>query len=1396
MIQELETIVAAYRANPADEAALEQVRSQRNKLCSYLLDADRTGFETLFQGDFGKRFLLLRAGGINAEEIGDAERALVERAKTILADTPSDPGGLLAWMLLRPAHWAAMPINFVDKPDWLLAVYLDYILTGAEGFVHPGEADMYFDHLSAIFEAIERDISRSPLPTSAKWSAFQIAQRLNLIPVYFSQRDMKDLMRSRARVLAFLLSQHGYRLEASFPPRPFHRKKIQVGFLSAHLGPQTETYTSAPFFYLDREKFDIHLFVLGNNPSAIESHCRSVSDSFTVLPPELVARVEALRSADLDVLVIATNMTAVTNETTILGMHRLAPIQIASNSSAMTPGLPYLDGFLAGFVHGYEAYAGQYNERLLLFDGALSCLEYSVDRPMAARSFSRSDFGIPEGVPLFVSGANFFKILPELQATWAEILKRVPGSYLLLHPFNPNWTNCYPVARFRRDIFRAFELAGVDSARVIISEETLPTRADVCQLMALGDVYLDSYPFSGSVSLIDPLEAGVPPVAWWSASTRGLMAASMLSDLDLREIVAESEEEFISTAVRLATEPNERERISKKIRAGMAAGPRFYDVKKYGSEVSRVLEELVLAERKTEEVPDAAGILRRAKETFASARFGETEDLCRLLLERAPDNASGWALLGALARRSGDFDYAAELMEQAVSLEPQKAKFWSTLGEIRRAQKDLDAALAAFQHAVELHPNSPNAWLGLAVVHDERKDAALAEKAYSQALNHSKDRVETAEIRVQFAGFLREQKRIKEGIKQLRKAVSDAPESCEAITLLGRFISEGGSLDDAIDTFARATKRFPKAAKAWMEWGMVLLLLDKGEEAVEKMRKAAACQPDDPDVLVNLGYALQRNLQRTEALQVYLDAERAGCDTVDLHTNIGVLLKDQQRYMEAAQRFHKSCEINPECHASLCNLGTVCIELGLTTEAINCFQHALRLNPTMTAPHNNLGYMLQFSGRAAEGLSYYLKGLKLAPDNKELMHNYLLCTLYQTNLSPQEIFEEHRKWGGHLAAGIKRLPIRHVRDGHPQGKIRIGYVSPDFCEHPVAFFAGALLCGRDRDRFDVYAYSDVRKADALTEGFRKAVDVWRDISEMQDHEAGELIQHDEIDILVDLCGHTAHNRLEMMAAKPAPIIVSYLGYPATTGMPGVGFRITDVDVDPPGKTDAWHTEKLVRLERCAWCFEAPASSPPVAPMPAKANGFITFGCFNNLAKLNAPLYDSWVEILRQIPDSHLFLKAKTLIDPEICQEVRDYFTTRGIALDRLRVSGFEASPQSHFERYNEVDIALDSYPYHGTTTTCEALWLGAPVITRAGEAHMSRVGVSLLRTVGHPELVASSDEEYIRLAVALARDPARLSTLRSSLRCQMMASPLLDQTGFIRAVEKAFDSMLSQDKGI
>jgi predicted O-linked N-acetylglucosamine transferase (SPINDLY family)/glycosyltransferase involved in cell wall biosynthesis/SAM-dependent methyltransferase len=1441
-------LVSSWKERPQDEALLAQLRQLRQSVASYLVGARDADAGALLSGSFGIVYRSLLESGLQDEGPTPEEEGVAE----FLTGGFDEKGDfsflrLLAFILFRRAHRSPPLYALEVLPKWFLRDYIGWVFSVPAVLVEKAEAETYAHHLTGWLREFLRRIPQNSvigLPLSDITTL--VLERLNLIPVYCSGESTRELMELRARLLENSLSAAGADLDGPKTRRalPAKGKRIRIGVLNAHFGLQTETFVTLPSFHLDRSKFEVFLFAGFANPGEVESRCRGLADHFTVLPSALPEQVRIIRDVKLDALIVGTNITAVTNGMCLLAAHRLAPVQILSHCSPMTSGLRNVDAFLSGSLAYRPGLSeAEFSEKLVLLDGPPVCLDYTTHPGSSPGSGDRAKLGLPPDEFLFLNAASCFKISVELMDAWAQILQQVPNSRLLLMPFNPNWANKFPQAQFERALTDCLQRYGVDKNRVILSVP-FTSRAQVMDLEKMADLYLDTFPFSGSISTVDPLELGIPVVASDGQTTRSRCSGAQLREIGIPELVAQNAGEYIRIAVRLAQNAGLRSALSARIRLAMSKKPRFLDPDAFGRQLSRVMEGIVrrgwealpappqadsqtahpnplpesVGEKSALPVPRKSGgtaeanrvpipavdldahtpmqVMRMARAAFETENWASVEDLCRHVLERAPETAAAWALLGELARRSGDLNHAAELIGQAMDLDSDNADFWCTLGEIRREKMDPDGALDAFRHALELRPAFPNAWLMIAIVHDERKESAQAEKAYGQALLQSKDRVETARIRINFASFLREQKRMKEAIKQMRKAVSAVPDSCETMLLLGSFFQEGGDPGAAMAAFSSITKKFPGNGKSWLEWGKTLLLLGKPGEAVEKMRKAVACQPDDPDALFNLGFALQRNIQRTESLQVYLDAERSGCDTGDLHTNIGVILKDQERYMEAAQRFHKGFERNPESHAAMNNLGAVCINMGLTTEAIECFQHALRLNPTMSAPHSNLGHMLKISGKASEGMDYYLKGLKLDPENKEIMHNYLLSTLYQVNLSPQEIFEEHRKGGVRLAAGIKSLPRRHVRDGHPQGKIRIGYVSPDLCLHPVSFFAAPLMGGHDRGRFEVYAYADVHKEDAVTARFRSAVDVWHDITEMKNSEVGELMQKDEVDILVDLCGHTAHNRLEVLAARPAPIIASYLGYPATTGMPGVDFRITDALADPLGQTDAWHTEKLVRLDRCAWCFEPPANTPPVGPLPWDVNGFLTFGCFNNLAKLNAPLYDAWVKILKQIPNSRLFLKAKTLIDPGICQEVRDYFTARGISVDRLRVSGFEASSTCHLDRYNEVDIALDSYPYHGTTTTCEALWMGVPVVTRTGEAHLSRVGASLLHAVSHPELVAPSEEEYIRLAVELARDPARLRALRAGLRGQMQSSSLLDQVGFIRALEEAFLSLLSRPSNL
>jgi predicted O-linked N-acetylglucosamine transferase (SPINDLY family) len=352
--------------------------------------------------------------------------------------------------------------------------------------------------------------------------------------------------------------------------------------------------------------------------------------------------------------------------------------------------------------------------------------------------------------------------------------------------------------------------------------------------------------------------------------------------------------------------------------------------------------------------------------------------------------------------------------------------------------------------------------------------------------------------------------------------------------------------------------------------------------------------------------------------------------------------------------------------------------------------------------------------------------------------------------------------------------------------LRIGYVSADFRDHPVGRFLLPLLQRHDSRKFEVFCYSNGPHVDAITKSLQRHAHRWRSIIGQNDDEAAEQIRADRIDLLVDLSGHTSGNRLLVFARKPAPVQVNYLGYPGTTGLTAMDYRLTDRFADPPGLTEPLHVEKLQHLPRTNWCFAPPQDSPPLEPPPAIRRGCVTFGSFNNFGKMTGAMFAVWAEILRQVPGSRLLLKAPALRAQGTRQRILGNFAAQGIEANRLDLHDWQPDYASHLALYGEMDIALDTFPYNGTTTTCDALWMGVPVVTLAGQSHVSRVGLSLLSNVRLPETIATTAEEYIRLAVQLAHDPDRLKILRAQLRERLTTSPLMDADGFTRDVEAAY----------
>jgi predicted O-linked N-acetylglucosamine transferase (SPINDLY family) len=400
----------------------------------------------------------------------------------------------------------------------------------------------------------------------------------------------------------------------------------------------------------------------------------------------------------------------------------------------------------------------------------------------------------------------------------------------------------------------------------------------------------------------------------------------------------------------------------------------------------------------------------------------------------------------------------------------------------------------------------------------------------------------------------------------------------------------------------------------------------------------------------------------------------------------------------------------------------------------------------------------------------------------------LLTKHYLTGRDTDNLVEEHRRWPGNTLPRTA-LPAHGKSETRPD-RVRIGYVSSDLRRHSVAYFVEPLLAHHDAERFEVTCYFSHKDADATTNRLKNLAHRWRNVANLNDQQLLRMIADDGIDILVDLNGHTSGSRLTAFARRAAPIQVSCIGYPDTTGVTEMDYRISDAIADPAG-TEHQSTEKLVRLPGCFLCYRPPDNAPDVARTPRESNGFITFGSFNNLAKVNVEVIELWASLLQEIPDSRLFIKNPSLTDASTRERYQALFESAGVSSDHLELMGFTPDSSGHLAAYGRIDIALDTFPYNGTTTSCEALWMGVPVISLRGDRHSARVGASLLSAAGHPEWIADTPEQYIQTVKQLAMDADRLTKLRFALRQQLKESRLCSAETYARAVEAAYDGMIA-----
>ena len=744
-------------------------------------------------------------------------------------------------------------------------------------------------------------------------------------------------------------------------------------------------------------------------------------------------------------------------------------------------------------------------------------------------------------------------------------------------------------------------------------------------------------------------------------------------------------------------------------------------------------------------------------EHYQNGRYDEAERLAISITKQFPNDQFSWKVLGAVLQSKNKISESLIANQKAVEINPKDTEVHYNLANILKELGRLEEAEVSFKEAIRLKLNFIEAYSNLGVLLQElgRLEEALIIHKEAIALNLS-----YPEVHYNFGITLKELGRLEEAELSYRRAIALNPNYTEAHSNLGNTLKELGRLKEAEASCRQAIAVNSDYAEAYSNLGIIQQELGRLKEAEASYRKAIEINPE-------LSVA---------------------------HNNLGVTLKELGLLNEVEVTYRKAIEINPEFSLAHNNLGLRLHELGRLEEAEASFRQAISLKPGFPDAYNNLANTLAKTHcklgkilKPEDVEASYRQAIDLKPDYTEAHSNKNMYLNYSLTWSPQFIYQQHiefeKQFGGLKIRTSLSLPVNK----NCGERLRIGYVSPDFRQHSVAYFFEPLLENHNPNTIETFCYYNNKVVDATTKRLMTASDHWRSIYKISDQDVVDLIKNDKIDILVDLSGHTGNNSLLVFAQKPASIQVAWLGYPNTTGLSAIDYRFTDIIADPIGEADDLHSEKLFRLPNGFQCYKGDQTVPVGIELPQKRQDYVTFGSFNNFMKITPEVIKTWSKILLAVPKSVLLLKCNQLNQDE--NPYLKLFKNEGITEDRLKVYERLSSMHEHLELYNSIDIGLDPFPFNGATTTCEALWMGVPVITLLGDRHVGRVGASILNNVGLTDFIAEDIDGYIQLAIEKAANKDYLQEIRKGLRERMQSSQLCNAISFASDVENAYQVM-------
>ena len=606
--------------------------------------------------------------------------------------------------------------------------------------------------------------------------------------------------------------------------------------------------------------------------------------------------------------------------------------------------------------------------------------------------------------------------------------------------------------------------------------------------------------------------------------------------------------------------------------------------------------------------------------------------------------------------------------------------------------------------------------------------------------------------------------------------------------LLGAAYGMTGNYARSLECCNEAIRLNPACADAHYNLSQALIELGRLDDAIRSLRNCLRIDNSNRKALLSLLALLIRTGDSRVAEQLALSRLQAAEPDPGLAREFVEALLDQQKNDAAAAYLDTISTLTAQSAKLNALRAVIAFRQQDYATALEYYANAHRLAPADHAYPVSIALIHLAMGDYRRSEQYFLAALSICPDDARARSAYLFSLNYyrQDGDAVARLHSKLMAQPGENAAGDCRMPARR-RGG---GRVRVGYISPDFRRHSVAFFIEPVIQRHDREGFEVFCYSLVNRPDETTRRIRDYADHWREIPGLPAAAVREAVVDDGIDILVDLAGHTSHETLPVFSPRAAPVQVTYLGYPNTTGLQTMDYRLSDRWADPPGTVPGACTEAMVRLDCGFLCYRAPQEARDLA-LAVRGEGPVTFGSFNNFSKITPEVIGCWVQILLREPDTRLVIKNKALGNAGLRSRLVEEFSTAGVDAARLTLLGHVNSRAAHLEMYYGIDIALDTFPYNGTTTTCESLWMGVPVITLAGSVHASRVGSSLIHRLGLNGFIARDVSEYIECAVKLSRDRERLRELRCTLRECMLASPLCDERGFVANLEQAYQDMLS-----